>query len=73
MAWCTALSSAAVAERVNQTALYCEAATALDIAVPDVPLRSSRLIDGRLWDGLDPNGYARSFAIAFRPAERAQV
>lgn len=63
----------ALAERVNQTALYCEAASALDVCVPDEPLRSSRLIDGRLWDGLDPLGYARSFDIAFRPAERAQA
>jgi nitrate/nitrite transport system substrate-binding protein len=62
-----------VAERVNQTALYCEAAAALDIAVPDVPMRSSCLIDGRVWDGYDPAGYARSFDIGFRPAERAQA
>lgn len=63
----------AVSERVNQTALYREAATALDIAVPDAPLRSSCLIDGRVWDGLDPGAYARSFDIAFCPPEPARA
>lgn len=60
----------AVAERVNQIALDGEAASALDIELPDTPLRSSRLIDGRMWNGLDPVSYARGFDIAFRAAEK---
>ncbi|MND74295.1 Nitrate transport protein NrtA precursor [compost metagenome] len=52
-----------VARRVHQLALYREAAEALGIAVPEHPMRSSRLFDGQVWDGTDPAGYARSFAI----------
>ena len=59
-----------VVTRVNQLALYAQAAAALEVAVPSEPLRSARLIDGRLWNGLDPAGYARDFAIAYRaPAQ----
>ena len=54
---------AVVAAAVNQTRLYSEAASALGLAVPASPLRSSTLIDGKRWDGSDPAGYARSFAI----------
>lgn len=61
----------AVAAAVNQLALYSEAAGALGIPLPGSPLRSSRLIDGRVWDGLDPAAYARDFAIAFRAEEKA--
>lgn len=61
----------AVAERVNQLALYSDAARALDVALPDTPLRSSRLIDGRLWNGLEPAAYARDFEIAYRAEEKA--
>ncbi|GLZ86959.1 hypothetical protein Pres01_30100 [Metapseudomonas resinovorans] len=57
-----------VARRVHQLALYREAAEALGIAVPEHPMRSSRLFDGRIWDGTDPAGYARSFAIHARSA-----
>ncbi len=54
---------AAVAAAVNQTALYGEAATALGLSVPSSPLRSSTLIDGKVWDGSDPAAYADSFAV----------
>jgi nitrate/nitrite transport system substrate-binding protein len=53
----------AVATRVQQLALYRQAAEALGVAVPDATLRSSQLIDGRIWDGSDPAGYARSFKL----------
>lgn len=53
----------AVARRVQQTGLYRDAASALGIAVPDSPMRSAVLMDGRCWDGSDPAGYARSFAL----------
>lgn len=56
----------AVASRVQQLDLYRQAADALEVAVPEHTLRSSRLIDGGLWDGSDPAGYARSFALHAR-------
>ena len=53
----------AVASQVQQLALYRRAAEALDIKVPATALRSSQLIDGKVWDGSDPVGYARSFKL----------
>jgi nitrate/nitrite transport system substrate-binding protein len=53
----------AVAARVNRVDLYREAASMAGVAVPSGLLRSSRLIDGRVWDGRDPQAYAASFAI----------
>ncbi|WP_394681262.1 CmpA/NrtA family ABC transporter substrate-binding protein [uncultured Comamonas sp.] len=53
----------AVAKKINQTALYKEAATQLKMAVPKSDMRSSALIDGKVWDGSDPAKYADSFAI----------
>ncbi len=53
----------AVAQSVQQTSLYRDAATALGIPVPASPMRSARLMDGSYWDGSDPAGYARSFAL----------
>lgn len=54
---------ATVAASVNQTRLYSEAASALGLPVPSSPMRSSTLIDGKVWDGSDPAAYARSFAV----------
>ncbi len=56
----------AVAQEVNRTALYSEAASALGIAVPNSPMRTSRLIDGKVWDGSNPQAYADSFEIGWR-------
>ena len=53
----------AVAQRIQQTGLYRDAATALQIAVPDSPMRSATLMDGSHWNGSDPAGYAHSFAL----------
>ena len=53
----------AVARQVNQIELYKEAASALKISVPREPMRSSRLMDGVVWDGKDPRKYAEGFAI----------
>lgn len=53
----------AVAQRVQQTALYRDAAAALNISTPDSIMRSTLLMDGSHWDGSDPEGYARSFAL----------
>ena len=53
----------AVAQRIHQLDLYRDAASALGIAVPASSMRSSVLLDGTLWDGSDPAGYANSFTI----------
>jgi nitrate/nitrite transport system substrate-binding protein len=53
----------AAAKQVNQIALYKEAATALKISVPKDAMRSSKLMDGVVWDGQDPAKYADSFKI----------
>lgn len=53
----------AVASRVQQLALYRQAADALGIATPATPMRSSQLIDGKIWDGSDPKAYARGFKL----------
>ena len=53
----------AVAKQINQIDLYTQAAGAMKISVPKDPIRSSKLIDGVVWDGKDPKKYADSFAI----------
>ncbi len=53
----------AVAKSVNQIDLYKQAATQLKIAIPTSPNRSSKLMDGKVWDGSNPAAYAASFAI----------
>ncbi|MEN4827241.1 CmpA/NrtA family ABC transporter substrate-binding protein [Pseudomonas sp. P39-UII1] len=52
-----------VARQVQQLSLYHEAAEALGVPCPALPMRSSLLIDGKRWDGSDPHGYARSFPL----------
>ncbi|MEL0027279.1 MAG: CmpA/NrtA family ABC transporter substrate-binding protein [Perlucidibaca sp.] len=53
----------AVAGAINQVGLYREAATQLGVPLPSDSLRSSRLIDGGIWDGRHPEAYAAGFAI----------
>ena len=52
-----------VAKQINQIDLYRQAASALKVSVPKEPLRTSKLIDGVVWDGKNPAKYADSFAI----------
>jgi nitrate/nitrite transport system substrate-binding protein len=52
-----------VARQVNQVELYKQAATVAKVALPKEPMRSSKLIDGVVWDGKDPKKYADSFKI----------
>jgi nitrate/nitrite transport system substrate-binding protein len=52
-----------VARQVNQTALYKEAASALRVSLPKSDLRSSKLIDGVVWDGKEPAKYADGFKV----------
>ena len=53
----------AVAKQINQVELYKEAAGALKINVPKEAMRTSKLVDGVVWDGKDPKKYADSFAL----------
>ncbi len=53
----------AVATKINQVKLYSEAATQLGISVPKDVMRSSKLMDGVVWDGKNPAAYAASFKI----------
>jgi len=53
----------AVAKQINQIELYQQAAAQLKIAVPKDPMRSSKLIDGGVWDGKNPKQYAGGFKI----------
>jgi nitrate/nitrite transport system substrate-binding protein len=54
----------AVAQRINRIDVWKEAAQAVGgISAPTQAMRSSTLMDGTVWNGADPEGYARSFAI----------
>ena len=53
----------AIAKQVNQIELYKQAAALAKVQVPSSPLRSSKLIDGTVWDGKDPKAYAAGFKI----------
>ena len=64
-----------VARQVQQLSLYRDAAGALGITADSHEMRSSQLIDGKIWDGADPAAYARSFtlhAMTDTPALRAR-
>jgi nitrate/nitrite transport system substrate-binding protein len=52
-----------VAKQVNRIDVYKDAATAAKVPVPKDLLRSSKLIDGTVWDGKDPKAYAASFKV----------
>ena len=53
----------AVARAVNRTDIYRQAATAVGIGLPKSDMRTSKLIDGVVWDGRDPKKYAGSFKV----------
>jgi len=52
-----------VAMQINQIDLYKQVASAMKISVPKDPMRSSKLMDGVVWDGKDPAKYADGFKI----------
>jgi len=52
-----------VAREINRIDLYKEAAGAMKISVPTDVMRSSKLIDGVVWDGKEPNKYAEAFNV----------
>jgi nitrate/nitrite transport system substrate-binding protein len=53
----------AIAKKVNQIELYSQAASQVGVSVPKEPMRSSKLMDGTVWDGKDPKAYAASFKL----------
>ncbi len=53
----------AVATKVNDIKLYTEAASLTGTSIPKSPMRSSKLLDGVVWDGSNPAAYAASFKI----------
>lgn len=57
----------ATARAINQLALYRDAAARLGVQAPAGDMRSSRLIDGVVWDGSDPAAYADGFAVRSAP------
>ncbi len=52
-----------VAKQINRIDLYRQAASQLKVSVPKDAMRTSKLIDGVVWDGKDPKKYAASFAV----------
>jgi nitrate/nitrite transport system substrate-binding protein len=53
----------AVAKQINQIDLYKQAATAAKASIPKDAMRTSKFIDGVVWDGKDPAKYADSFKV----------
>ena len=53
----------AVSKQINQIEIYKEAATAAKASVPKDVMRTSKLIDGVVWDGKAPDKYASGFKI----------
>ena len=53
----------AVAKKVNQIEMYKQAAAAAKIPVPKELMRTSKLMDGVVWDGKDPVKYAGGFKV----------
>lgn len=53
----------AVAKQVNRIDLFSQAATQVKVPLPKEPMRTSKLIDGVVWDGKDPKKYAGGFGI----------
>jgi nitrate/nitrite transport system substrate-binding protein len=53
----------AVAKQINRIDLYKQAASQLKVSVPKDAMRTSKLIDGAVWDGKDPKKYALGFPV----------
>jgi nitrate/nitrite transport system substrate-binding protein len=53
----------AVAKQVNQIELYKQVAAQVKAPVPASPMRTSKLIDGVVWDGTNPKAYANGFKV----------
>ncbi len=53
----------AVATQINQIEIYKQAASQVKVSVPKDSMRTSKLMDGVVWDGKDPKKYADSFVV----------
>ncbi|QIM51191.1 CmpA/NrtA family ABC transporter substrate-binding protein [Hydrogenophaga crocea] len=53
----------AVAQQINKIDLYRQGAAAAKVNVPKDVMRSSKLIDGVVWDGKNPKAYAEGFKV----------
>ena len=53
----------AVAKQISQIDIYKQAAAAAKISLPAGLMRSSKLMDGVVWDGSNPAKYADSFKV----------
>jgi nitrate/nitrite transport system substrate-binding protein len=51
---------------VNQIEIYRQAAAATKSRLPKDVMRTSKLIDGVVWDGKDPKAYAAGFKLRVR-------
>lgn len=54
---------ASVAADVNRIDVYRDSAAAAGVPMPSSTMRSSRLMDGVVWDGTDPARYAAGFPV----------
>lgn len=52
-----------VAKAINRIDIYKDAAAMAKVAVPKEVMRTSKLVDGSVWDGKNPAAYAASFKI----------
>ena len=52
-----------MAKKVNQIELYKQAATQTKTPIPKDVMRSSKMIDGTVWDGKNPKAYAAGFKV----------
>ena len=52
-----------VAKQINHIDIYKQAATASNTPVPKDAMRTSKFMDGVVWDGKDPKKYADSFKV----------
>ena len=53
----------ATAKQINRIDVYKQAASMTNTPVPKDVMRTSKLLDGSVWDGKDPKKYADSFAV----------
>ncbi len=53
----------AVTKSINQTELYKQGAAAAKVSLPKSEMRTTKLMDGVVWDGKDPAKYADGFKI----------